>query len=96
MSHDHRGHRHDHGHGGDGHTHGSGLRGAIAELFRPHSHDAADSVDTALEASERGLRAVKISFAALMVTALLQVLVIAGDGVGGVAGRHDPQLLRRA
>ena len=71
------GHHHDHDHGGDGHTHGSGLRGAIAELFRPHSHDAVDSVDSALEASERGLRAVKISFAALMVTALLQVLVIA-------------------
>ena len=56
------------------------MRGAIAELFRPHSHDAADSVDSALEASERGLRAVKISFVALMVTALLQVLVIAATG----------------
>jgi Co/Zn/Cd efflux system component len=52
------------------------LRGAIAEIFRPHSHDTADNMDTALEASEGGLRAVKISFAALMVTALIQVLTI--------------------
>jgi cation diffusion facilitator family transporter len=81
MSHDH-GHQHDHHHDHDhsGHTHGSGFRGAVAELFRPHSHDAADSVDTALEASERGVRAVKISFVALMVTALVQVVVIALTG----------------
>jgi hypothetical protein len=69
-----RGHHHDHDHGGDGHTHVSGLRGAISELFRTHSHDAVDRVDSELEASEQALRAVKISFAALMVTALLQVL----------------------
>ena len=50
------------------------------EIFRPHSHDAADSLDTALEASERGLRAVKISFAALMVTALVQVVIIWATG----------------
>ena len=62
------------------HVHPAGLRGAIAEIFRPHSHDAADSIDTALEASERGLRAVKISFAALMVTALVQVVVILATG----------------
>jgi cation diffusion facilitator family transporter len=81
VSHDHgHGHDDDHGHSGHARTHHSGLRAAIAEIFRPHSHDAADSVDTALEASERGLRAVKISFAALMVTALLQVLVILATG----------------
>jgi cation diffusion facilitator family transporter len=62
------------------HVHPSGVRAAIAEIFRPHSHDAADRVDTALEASERGLRAVKISFAALMMTALVQVVVIWATG----------------
>ena len=56
MSHDHGHHHVDHG--GDRHAHGSGLREAISEVFRPHSHDAADNVDSALEASERGLRAV--------------------------------------
>ena len=62
------------------HVHPTGVRGAIAEIFRPHSHDAADSMDTAMEASERGLRAVKISFGALMVTALVQVVVIWATG----------------
>ena len=30
---------------GHGHDHPKGLRGAIKEIFAPHSHDAADSVD---------------------------------------------------
>jgi cation diffusion facilitator family transporter len=77
-------HGHPHGHR-DGeqahdHPHGGGLRGAIGEIFRPHSHDAADSMDTAMEASERGLRAVKVSFVALLVTALVQLLVILTTG----------------
>lgn len=75
MSHDHH-----HDAGDHGHTHTSGWRGAVAELFRPHTHDAADSVDSALEASEQGVQAVKVSFAALMVTAWLQVVVIAATG----------------
>ena len=50
------------------------------DVFRPHSHDAADSIDTALEANQRGIRAVKISFAALIVTALLQVVVLVATG----------------
>ena len=47
---------------------------------RPHRHDAADTMDTAMEASERGLRAVKISFVALLVTALVQLAVIVATG----------------
>ena len=74
--HDH-GHDHDHDHD---HEHRSGLRGMIDELFRPHSHDAADSFDSALETSAQGIRAVKISLAALMVTAILQVLVVLVTG----------------
>jgi cation diffusion facilitator family transporter len=49
-------------------------------LFVPHSHDAADSVDAALEASQLGVRAVKISLGILGVTALLQVLVVIISG----------------
>jgi cation diffusion facilitator family transporter len=45
-----------------------------------HSHDAADSVDSALESSQRGIRALKISFAALMVTAILQTIVVVITG----------------
>ena len=48
----------------------------MLEIFRPHSHDAADSIDAALESDQRGIRAVKISFAALMVTALVQLLIV--------------------
>ncbi|MFF2107472.1 cation diffusion facilitator family transporter [Rhodococcus koreensis] len=71
----------DHGHGhGHGHGHSGGVRGAIREIFAPHSHDSADSVDDALEASEIGIRAVKISLVVLGVTALAQVVVVAVSG----------------
>jgi len=46
------------------------------EIFRPHSHDAADSVDSALEASSAGIRAVKISLLALLATAIAQLVVV--------------------
>ncbi|WP_138733826.1 cation diffusion facilitator family transporter [Modestobacter excelsi] len=68
---------HDHDHE---HEHHGGLRGFVTGLFRPHSHDAADSVDTALESSAQGVRAVKVSLVALGVSALLQVLVVAVSG----------------
>lgn len=79
--------QHPHGHGVD-HAHGghhrhdqpAGLRGRLRDLYRPHSHDAADSFDSAMESSERGVRAVKVSLAGLLVTAMLQVLVVAVTG----------------
>ena len=84
-AHDHGDHAHEHGdhgheHGDHGHEHRSGIRGMIDELFRPHSHDAADSFDSALETSAKGIKAVKVSLAALMVTAILQVLVVLATG----------------
>lgn len=45
-----------------------------------HSHDSADSVDDALASNEEGIRALKISLVVLMVTALLQVVVVAFSG----------------
>ena len=77
--HDHEDHGHDHGHE-HGHDHPGGLRGVLTSLFRPHSHDAADSVDAALESSEQGVRAVKISLVALGVTALAQAVVVVLTG----------------
>lgn len=76
------GHARDHAdmHGEHPHQHPKGLRGITRELFVPHSHDAADSVDDALEASAVGIHAVKISLAVLAVTAVLQVLVVAVSG----------------
>jgi cation diffusion facilitator family transporter len=87
TEHDERGHHdhdhdhdHDHGHDHHDHAHRSGLRGALIDIFRPHSHDAADSVDTALEADARGMRALKISFVALMATSVVQVMIITVTG----------------
>lgn len=71
----HGDHEHgDHEHGD--HEHPSGIKGWFLNLVQPHSHDSADSIDSALEASGRGIRAVKISLAALMVTAFLQVVLV--------------------
>ena len=64
---DHKDHMHEAGHG---HGHAGGLRGWVGSMFRPHSHDAADSVDAVLEASADGVRAVKVSLVALVVTAV--------------------------
>lgn len=72
-------HSHDRSHSHD-HQHPSGLKGVIYGLFVPHSHDASDSIDDALEASSQGIRAVKISLVALLVTAALQVTVVAISG----------------
>jgi cation diffusion facilitator family transporter len=83
------GHDHDHGrgHGHDGshdHDHGpagqSRWRERVAHLLRPHSHDAADSIDDALESSDQGIRAVKISLVALSATSLAQLAVVAASG----------------
>jgi cation diffusion facilitator family transporter len=78
------GHRHlqshRHGHGIVGPGHQSGLRGLLQSIFVPHSHDARDSIDDALEASAAGIRAVKISLLLLAVTALLQAAVVLISG----------------
>ncbi len=81
MTHEHHDHNHEHN---DDHNHARGLRGAFAQILRPHSHDAADSIDDALEASERGVRAVKVSFVALMVTALVQTAIVVLTGSVGL------------
>jgi cation diffusion facilitator family transporter len=47
----------------------------VAQVFVPHSHDAADSVDTALESSAVGIRAVKVSLVGLGATAIVQVVI---------------------
>src|SRR5215212_10082990 len=77
--HDHDGHDHD-GHDHGGHRHATGLKGFLLSVFRPHSHDAADSVDSALESSAEGIRALKISLIALGVTASAQLVVVILSG----------------
>lgn len=62
------------------HEHGDGLRDRLAHLLRPHSHDPASGFDSALEASHKGVRAVKVSLVALMVTAVAQLLIVFQTG----------------
>ncbi|MCE7481044.1 MULTISPECIES: cation diffusion facilitator family transporter [Microbacterium] len=69
----------DHGHD-HGHTHPTGIKGFIFGLFVPHSHDAADSIDDAMEANRSGIRALKISLLILLVTTILQAAVVLFSG----------------
>lgn len=80
TSHDHDDHDHGHGHGHAGHSHPTGIKGFFYGLFVPHSHDAADSIDDAMEASGQGIRAVKVSLVGLAVTASLQLAVVLVSG----------------
>ncbi len=73
-------HEHAHEHGGVGHTPPTGLRGLLHGLFSPHSHDPAHSIDNALEGSERGIRAVKVSLVGLGLTAVFQLAIVAISG----------------
>jgi len=73
-------HHHDHGHHDHDHDHPRGIRGVLMQIFAPHSHDAADSVDTALETSAVGIRAVKISLIGLGATAVVQLVVAIVSG----------------
>jgi cation diffusion facilitator family transporter len=77
-SHDHdHDHEHDHDHQ---HEHPAGIKGFLYNLFVPHSHDAADSIDDAMEASREGVRALKISLFLLLGTTILQFIVVLLSG----------------
>jgi cation diffusion facilitator family transporter len=82
--HDDHAHSHEHGHGHDhgehGHSHPTGAKGFFYGLFVPHTHDAADSIDDALEASSQGVRALKISLFILLGTTVLQFLIFLISG----------------
>lgn len=52
----------------------------IKEIFAPHSHDAADSVDDTLESTAAGIRTVKISLLVLGLTALIQTVIVVMSG----------------
>jgi cation diffusion facilitator family transporter len=85
--HEHHEHRHDeHAHGAPepGHRHGAAAR--LGHLLRPHSHEPADKVDTAMEASAAGMRTLWISLAVLAATAALQAAVVAVSGSVALLG----------
>ncbi|MCJ1676390.1 cation diffusion facilitator family transporter [Streptomyces sp. APSN-46.1] len=86
------GHQHGHGHGdtGYGHHHRAPwparLRHQLAHGVRPHSHEAADKVDAAMETSREGMRTLWISLVVLGVTAIVQGVIVALSGSVALLG----------
>ena len=84
------GHAADHGHDHhQGHHNGHGhdkLRRRPGHLLRPHSHQAADKVDAALEASADGLRTLWVSLLVLTLTAAAQGVVVLLSGSVALLG----------
>ncbi|MEV4343847.1 cation diffusion facilitator family transporter [Actinoplanes sp. NPDC049596] len=71
------------------HDHGASRRGAWGRMrhaITPHSHDSATRVDTAMESSAEGLRALWISLLVLGVTAALQAVVAGFSGSVALLG----------
>ena len=62
------------------------LRHQLGHLVQPHSHEAADKVDSALESSREGMRALWISLAILGVTAVAQAVVVICSGSVALLG----------
>jgi cation diffusion facilitator family transporter len=83
------GRSHDHD---SGHEHGrtgsrrSAVRHRVGHLLTPHSHDSADKVDSALESSREGVRALWISLLVLGVTAVVQLGVVLVSGSVALLG----------
>ncbi|MFC8450787.1 cation diffusion facilitator family transporter [Kitasatospora sp. NPDC057223] len=79
---------HVHGQGNShGHVQGQGrLRHRLGHLLRPHSHQAADKVDAALEASADGLRTLWVSLVVLAVTAAAQGAIVLLSGSVALLG----------
>lgn len=79
-------------HGGAGHrpVHGvsrtARLRHRLAHLVTPHGHEAADKVDTAMEASREGMRTLWISLVVLGTTTAAQAVVVALSGSVALLG----------
>nr|WP_312870435.1 cation diffusion facilitator family transporter [Streptomyces himalayensis] len=58
----------------------------MTHVVKPHSHEAADKVDSAMESSAEGMRALWISLAVLGATALFQVVVVLLSGSVALLG----------
>ncbi len=80
-------HPHAHAHAGhDQGRHAPGIGHLLRDLFAPHSHDAKDSIDQALEGSRDGVRAVAVSLVILLLTAGIQALVVVASGSVALLG----------
>jgi len=76
--HHERDHDHDHDH--------DGIRSLLRSFLAPHSHDAKDSLDQALEGSRDGIRAVALSLVVLLATAGVQAVVVVASGSVALLG----------
>ena len=97
---DHGGHTHEHthehghhpGHAPHHEAHGSGgsraarLRHRLGHLVTPHSHEARDKVDSAMETSREGMRTLWLSLLALGATTVVQAAVVALSGSVALLG----------
>lgn len=80
-------HTHDHSHG---HHHHHGrlvrLRHQLAHLLTPHSHEAIDKVDSAMEASREGMRTLWLSLGILGLTTIIQAVIVTLSGSVALLG----------
>ncbi|GAA3028934.1 cation diffusion facilitator family transporter [Streptomyces glomeratus] len=81
------GHSHSHSHPHPHpHPHPHGPLSRVRHLLSPHSHETADKLDSALESSARGMRALWVSLAVLGGTALAQAVVVVISGSVALLG----------
>src|SRR5882762_3851621 len=81
-------HHEERGHGEFGHG-GSRwvrLRHQLGHMVTPHSHEARDKVDSAMETSRDGMRTLWLSLAVLGVTTVVQAVVVAVSGSVALLG----------
>lgn len=81
-NHDHD-HPHDHIPSDEHHHHGGGLWGWISNIFHLHGHSqqhGALASDQAFTDNQEGIRTVWLALAALTITALLQIVIVAWSG----------------
>jgi cation diffusion facilitator family transporter len=91
------GHGHDHGHE-DAHDHRypqsherdgsrwSRVRHQVSHVVTPHSHEALDKVDSAMETSREGMRALWLSLGILGATTVIQAVVVVLSGSVALLG----------
>lgn len=81
--HDHADHDHAHHEAHKGHER---PLARIRHLVKPHSHEPADKLDSALESSAQGIRVLKTSLAVLAATACVQAAIVAASGSVALLG----------
>jgi len=83
RSHSHDDHEHGDDRHDDEHQHDQEHHGLVAflrDVVAPHSHDAKDALDQALEASRDGIRTVAVSLIILLIVAGVQAIVVVASG----------------